>query len=84
MFPRSLEKFFNILIPIRNHCQPIKVKYPGERILIINFKLIIAMVFLLFLSAEAHALTPDQVFDKVKDAVALTLDAAASVLLELS
>jgi hypothetical protein len=44
-------------------------------------KLIVAAFFLATLPAQVHALTPDQVFDKVKDSIVVvkTLDAQGKV-----
>jgi tetratricopeptide (TPR) repeat protein len=69
------------LIYIKSHFQPIKGKYAKGRIFITSLKLIVAVFFLSILPAQVHALTPDQVFDKVKDAVVVvkTLDAWGKV-----
>jgi S1-C subfamily serine protease len=69
------------LIYIKSHFQPIKGKYAKRRIFITSLKLIVAVFFLSILPAQVHALTPDQVFDKVKDAVVVvkTIDAQGKV-----
>ncbi len=70
-----------VLIYIKSHFQPIKGKYAKGRIFITSLKLIVAVFFLSILPAQVHALTPDQVFDKVKDAVVVvkTIDAQGKV-----
>ena len=69
------------LIYIKSHFQPIKGKYAKGHIFITSLKLIVAVFFLSILPAQVHALTPDQVFDKVKDAVVVvkTIDAQGKV-----
>ena len=69
------------LIYIKSHFQPIKGKYAKGRIFITSLKLIVAVFFLATLPAQVHALTPDQVFDKVKDSIVVvkTLDAQGKV-----
>ena len=83
-FPPVKEHFAGppiALIYIKSHFQPIKGKYAKGRIFITSLKLIVAVFFLSILPAQVHALTPDQIFDKVKDAVVVvkTIDAQGKV-----
>jgi cytochrome c-type biogenesis protein CcmH/NrfG len=82
LFLPSIEEHFAgppiALIYIKSHFQPI---YAKRRVLITSLTVIVAVFFLSILPAQVHALTPDQVFDKVKTAVVVvkTIDAQGKV-----